>query len=1826
MDQFIDKTISGKEPAVKTGNSVPRDAVNLGFFSSSEISPKNNIAVVDLSGLIPENLNDRESSSKLMYANELGILEDEYGNPYISSEDVIVSDIFLSENTYSTTYNIDNVKNSPYAKGYYVSRYFTLLNSMAYIDSNIDYFIDQKFIPSSIKIVDDNGDLYSDPVTGRLKYRISLESFVTEFNYNQNEIPHKIIVYIEDADPVSLRLIYDKVEVDTKGIWSKQILKHSETINALPIFQRVQEESEVIDNSNSSQKIYSLKRATKNSIIKNNRSFQEDNYIFVNKKALSDNRIFEIFNWRIVAKIKSSVDFSTLAGSLDSQSDTIKTNTVNVGVLYSSNFGKDYSQISTFCLANLESSVFNMSNYIFSNPKKAVQDKSSADYWLVDIDNLTEEEIRSYDFLVCDLHWNLTESQSNKINSFVDNAGTILIDTMNAPPNSLLNLNSAFTVSEPDYSITSITPSTFSYNSNSLYLRSIKNNAFDITASEFITNAGIFGYARNPSGSYKRYKYFTNPDLESILSTSSKKIFAALRKTNTTDRLISGNIILSTTGFLKYCNDVYEGSSLIPISNSGPTNISRPISNVISNLIEGPYKILYNCLSVALNDRTESTRIRQDVRSSVHVFIGDWNTNWIINENALFEDEKDKYYKNTIVNSSQKFVREIMQPAKIEYIKEASKLSSVINSIFYDQNQDKIDLYLEFTNENVLWTNTSSVTDDEKSILSSSYNLLKVLNKNITCDVYADKISPKFSIPSSLGPHVVKDKYVASKGENLFGILSLSEVSTPKNYPFNFNLSHSVVSSSDYPKSVDGQIEVTVKAKFTQSNTFSIKTEDARNEETSSTSTTITPGVPCSYPVDQFQSSQSGSYRFNASSQLDVSDIYNAFAYTYDIDEGNTWDEYFAGKGSADYIRYIQATITLAGFSTSIDGIFGADTTKKLKSFQANKNIKQDGIVDSQTKNYLANVWKEASQANIDKYKKNHKTISKYVDAALTSTNVVNGLSSGSGVRLINYSGISDAKRDPDHLQVWVGFRLPSGDGIKNVKSITIGTGDFGTKVSSPSYKGFEVLQVNISDNVDFSTSSRSYAQPYNGKNGTTIIQLGDNPAYKGKYVSVLLRGSSLGGSFGATAEGIYISTIFCTCTNSDTSTSTTTTTTIKHPAKYEDFTKFKEVEADVTLVIPKTKVSFDESVDLINSANLIRYGKITGIYLWALGGEDFTDSKLEYSNLNVPLTSSSYVPSQSRPNEKVDLTNPKANSIQIQSASVINNSVKQSGTNITVPNSLLFISISNNEITSSCNISLYNTAKTYYTSKNITNYWITNPQKSYIREGKNSFNYFDGVVLICDINGNPYGINLSSISTQVNDDIDISYSDITIKNTLPDQGGVHYGFYDNVNKQFLGKSISYTKYQQIGPLNVFIGIYSFDYDGNINTLVDYSGARTGDTFSPVSVPIKMAYPIYNVSMKSQNKIQVLEIPADLDKKEPWPIYVSSGSFTKNVRLSMVRPKGWMAKYNNQTLTAKYDTSNLNGISSSKVFGKGYYDVIDETPIVNNTRSITLRRKGVVTVHESSYDLVRFASSFRQILKVYTREDINSAWEQVPYSYIKDINSKTGIIEFLSPIISSNPMLTKVDYTIKLIGTGVLQSQGVEIPTNPFLNKESVKVNKPLYIYLKPKLVYKDSRTSSDGDYSIQVVEKVLVEEYYEDSVVNFTYNNNIFNSNDISEYDPFALLIGIVYVINTFDDNNFNFKDLRIKGGGITANAFTNDVIDSINESSSYWDVYPALGEAYPKAGYVIIKIPSLVRKNFINPDEVYDIVKRNITAGVVFELQDMEGNDWSGSVTLFT
>jgi len=349
---------------------------------------------------------------------------------------------------------------------------------------------------------------------------------------------------------------------------------------------------------------------------------------------------------------------------------------------------------------------------------------------------------------------------------------------------------------------------------------------------------------------------------------------------------------------------------------------------------------------------------------------------------------------------------------------------------------------------------------------------------------------------------------------------------------------------------------------------------------------------------------------------------------------------------------------------------------------------------------------------------------------------------------------------------------------------------------------------------------------------------------------------------------------------------------------------------------------------------------------------------------------------------------------------------------------------------------------------------------------------------------------------------------------------------------------------------------------------------------------------------------------------------ISSGSFVKPVSIELERPKDWLIKYNGQQLRAKYDTSDISTVGWSKIFGRGYYDVLDETPVYNNAQSITVRSAPIHVVHEKSNDLTRFAADFRPVLKVYTRSSISAPWQEVAWTEFRNVNCKTGLIEFNSSIISSDERLTKVSYTTASSDVMVRSSGGIPIPLNPFLNKDIVKINKPLYVYLKPTEIYKSASTPAD-QISTSVMRDVIVEDYIPGSIVNFTYNNNIFNKYDVSEYDPFALLIGIVYVVNTFSDDNFSFQDLRIRGGGISAAFDTNKVLNDIDKAISYWDVYPALGEAYPKGGYVIVKIPKLVKKNFTNPDEVYTIVRNNITAGVVFELQDMEGKDWGSSVT---
>jgi hypothetical protein len=990
-----------------------------------------------------------------------------------------------------------------------------------------------------------------------------------------------------------------------------------------------------------------------------------------------------------------------------------------------------------------------------------------------------------------------------------------------------------------------------------------------------------------------------------------------------------------------------------------------------------------------------------------------------------------------------------------------------------------------------------------------------------------------------------------------------------------------------------------------------------------------------------FESSQ-GSSRYSKIRPLlgDVSNVFNAFKYTYDIDNGNSWDELFEGKGNPTYIRYIQLTLSAAGsqFATTIDGKFGKITTAKVKAFQADRGLKQDGIVDSQTKTRLANVWIDMSEEVRSGYltRINNKVygsdnIDRYIRGAIRSRNAVEGLQSKEGFRLINFTGISDASRDPDTLRVWIGFKLPDDSIVDYVDSVVIAGGNFSTVATakSPNYKGFKVIDVNITDDYVFDIGrNNNYGAQNFSKNHTISFAEVDGRSIKGKYISILLEGSKLGGDFGLTAEGIYVADVYCNYKTK----STTTKTTSQIPAEYHwkaiDSIQTIPVSGTVSMTIPKTKISFTQQNFLVDAQFIKQNAKLTSITVYQLANETFSNSKITYSGLNIDLNNIKFKPNSNR-GEEVDIANLRQDfPIDITTAIVLPGSVKQNGTSVPVPDSHVNLSRTGNNITLTCNVSQYTKGVVHKTTQSISDYSLTDPKLSSIKPGKNLFNYYDGVSLLCQVVNNkavPIPINLATVSNNTSSDIDVYYSDIEISNRVPQEGkGLQYGFYDIASKQFIGKKISYLKFIKTGPQNIYIGVYAFDYDGNIGTQTEFTGSSNGDSFIPANIPTKMAYPAYNVKVNKKNKIQIVNMPPNLRKTEVWPLYLTSGSFSRDVNISFKKASGFLSQYNNQKLTAIYDTSSIKNVAWSRVFGRGYYDVIGETPIINDSRSIKLRRTPIVTVQDASSDLFRFATQFKNIVKIYTRESVSSPWQQIPETSIKDIDAENGIIEIIDPIIPTNESLIKVDYTVKYKDISVIQCGGTPIPTNPFLNKDTVKINKPLYIYIKPKEIYKyETPVYKEGVVGIQALRKVLVNEYTVDSVINFTYNNSIFNKDDESTYDPFAVLIGIVYVLNTFNDENFDYKDLRVKGGGISASFTTNSVVDDINQAISYWDIYPALGEAYPKGGYVIIKLPTLVKRNFLNHEEVYDIVRRNITAGVVFELQDMDGKDWSSSVT---
>ena len=197
----------------------------------------------------------------------------------------------------------------------------------------------------------------------------------------------------------------------------------------------------------------------------------------------------------------------------------------------------------------------------------------------------------------------------------------------------------------------------------------------------------------------------------------------------------------------------------------------------------------------------------------------------------------------------------------------------------------------------------------------------------------------------------------------------------------------------------------------------------------------------------------------------------------------------------------------------------------------------------------------------------------------------------------------------------------------------------------------------------------------------------------------------------------------------------------------------------------------------------------------------------------------------------------------------------------------------------------------------------------------------------------------------------------------------------------------------------------------------------------------------------------------------------------------------------------------------------------------------------------------------------------------------------------------------------------IYQVEGEEVPLNPFLNYDKIDENKPLYIYLMPTkidVLSKPVHIMYEGPGNQPSInKKIAVSEYANSYPVHFTFDKNMFNKLS-HRYDPIALPIGVVYITNSDQNSSVNINDVRVKGGGVVSDVTSYSELRQINGVNSYWDIYSMNPTTYPKGGYVIIRIPDAVKDNFKSIEEIYDIVNRNITAGVGFEIQNLDGVAW--------
>ena len=989
------------------------------------------------------------------------------------------------------------------------------------------------------------------------------------------------------------------------------------------------------------------------------------------------------------------------------------------------------------------------------------------------------------------------------------------------------------------------------------------------------------------------------------------------------------------------------------------------------------------------------------------------------------------------------------------------------------------------------------------------------------------------------------------------------------------------------------------------------------------------------WPANTFSGISSSSTGLNAVAKAYAS-TYSGRIFILNSSVNGSSGSSVSSRGSYEtvknsYVRYIQYSLncqsSIIGLKQKllVDGEYGSKVEAAIFKLQKTKSQSFiDGVVDSETKSVLAHFWLDLKINNPNRLQQlidqaPDEEVKEYIYSAIAFSDI--SAVGNSEYRRISFTGTKGSSyindyiivKVPDGTEILHGFYLVAGQWKTKIKHVYLYDKDLVSagKHVIPNYGRFSIKPFsNRAINVTVL------------ENDVYYIDIAERKGIK--YVMLELVGEKIK-DHGPYAEGFSVSDIIFDITVNETvqvfedeqgPVSGYAEGKIKGTATI-DANGYSVVDLNRPLnLVANTASSSTLAISEISFSNIYvdaedlvhlqtdryinpNYNSTTPFYFYQNGTQN--NSLITYSlnnqNLNFslePVNTGNITVSQVPSITSAQ----KTNTSPASSESIANFSVAAANT-------------SNKYFLSSVNNKSFN-LQTDPVVTEVTSYYLADADNiaATLRNNISTISAKDGIVVLTNSSGQPIGFPNFASHASSNPSIDVTFGDMLLNwnlNNGTEPAGITWGFYNVTTKNFYGKKISYNEYISGGPNNIYIALLAYDMDGNPQT----GNILNGDSFSVAhsAVPTKIIAPLYSVKARGLSKVGISAPPANLSKFDSWFIGVGRGKFFKSVQIPIGQYTNFLKEYAGRSLRCLYDTTSF-ASNSSDFFGTGYYDVREENPIVVSDNEIKLRH-GSVHVYQRQIDKESIEERFTDAkpilpwLKVEIYNSSTNSWLLIDEDLILDYNKNTGNIIFKKEIVPSNEKNIRVTYVVKNRDIIIRHINGSEIAINPFSPVSDIS-DKPIYIYLLPtKIEYIDK-----PEYSRTI-------NYSYNSSINSTSSYNIFDPSK-AEYNPLALLLGTINIISKNDFDNINFLDLRVRGGG-TSGLQDEKALAKLDQNvASFSDIYTGKGYIYPNGGYVIVKIPKEVKNYFDSEEQLYSIVRSNLTAGVSFDIQDLDGNDW--------